>query len=111
MGMGPMTGRAAGYCAGSTAPGFASQMPGRGFGGGFGRGRGAGAGFRGGRAWGMPRGFGAPFGFGAQAAPYGVAPGGITQVEALKARARYFEDALEDLKEQIAALEAERAAE
>ena len=37
--MGPMTGRAAGYCAGSAAPGFVSGAGGRGFGGGGGGGR------------------------------------------------------------------------
>ncbi len=31
-GMGPMTGRAAGYCAGYPAPGYANPIPGRGFG-------------------------------------------------------------------------------
>lgn len=69
MGQGPMTGRAAGYCAGFNAPGHANPVPraglglrrgfggggtypqttgyrgrGRGFRGGFGRGRGAGMG-------------------------------------------------------------------
>ncbi len=46
-GMGPMTGKAAGYCAGYSVPGFANPAFGRGafrgpgfFGGGFGRGRG-----------------------------------------------------------------------
>ncbi len=34
-GMGPMTGRAAGFCAGFGRPGFANPIPGRGFG--FGR--------------------------------------------------------------------------
>ena len=38
MGMGPMTGRAAGYCAGNPVPGFANAPGGRGFGGGRGRG-------------------------------------------------------------------------
>ena len=42
MGMGPMTGRGAGYCAGSVVPGFVNSM----FGGGFGRGRGGGRGWR-----------------------------------------------------------------
>ena len=42
MGMGPMTGRGAGYCAGFAAPGFASG----GRGGFFGRGRGGGRGWR-----------------------------------------------------------------
>ncbi len=45
-GMGPMTGRAAGYCTGNTVPGYANPYggrypgAGRAFGGGFGRGRG-----------------------------------------------------------------------
>ena len=38
MGMGAMTGRAAGLCAGFSAPGYANSIPGRGFGMGFGRG-------------------------------------------------------------------------
>jgi hypothetical protein len=49
-GYGPMTGRAAGYCAGYSVPGF--MNPTGGFGRGFGRGRGRGFG----RGWG--RGFG-----------------------------------------------------
>ena len=40
MGMGPMTGRAAGICAGNTVPGFASAPGGRGFRGGRGQGNG-----------------------------------------------------------------------
>ena len=39
LGAGPMTGRAAGYCAGYGAPGYMNPAGGR-FGGGFGRGRG-----------------------------------------------------------------------
>lgn len=60
-GMGPMTGRGAGYCAGYPVPGFMNPTPGMGFGGGgFGRGfgRGFGGGGRGRRNWfyatGMP---------------------------------------------------------
>ncbi len=50
MGMGPMTGRAAGFCAGYDAPGYANAIPGRGF---RGRGwRGGGRGWGGGgRGW------------------------------------------------------------
>ena len=49
MGMGAMTGRAAGWCAGSSMPGF-STSPSRRWGGvGFGRGRGGGIGFGGSR--------------------------------------------------------------
>jgi hypothetical protein len=53
MGRGPMSGRAAGTCAGSGMPGSANPVPGRGFGMGFGRGRGAGGRgpVGGGRGW------------------------------------------------------------
>jgi len=47
MGMGPRSGRAAGFCAGSSGPGNANPVPGRGFGMGFGRERGFGGGGRG----------------------------------------------------------------
>ena len=49
MGMGPMTGRAAGNCAGFGMPGYTNNAGGRGFGMGFGRGvgfGGRGGGFR-----------------------------------------------------------------
>ena len=42
MGMGPMTGRGTGYCAGYSTPGYTNSGPGRGF---AGRGRGPGRGF------------------------------------------------------------------
>jgi ribosomal protein L15 len=48
--MGPLTGRAAGFCAGYGVPGFMNPLPGRGFGMGFGAGRGFG-GRGGGRGW------------------------------------------------------------
>ena len=39
-GLGPMTGRGAGFCAGNSVPGYANPMPGQGvFGMGLGRGR------------------------------------------------------------------------
>ena len=41
-----MTGRAAGYCSGYDAPGWANPIPGRGLGLGWGRGGGRGGGFR-----------------------------------------------------------------
>jgi len=47
MGMGPMTGRAAGYCAGAAAPGFVSAPGGRQVRGGGGGGAGRGGGGRG----------------------------------------------------------------
>jgi len=49
MGMGPMTGRGAGYCAGYNMPGYANSFGGRGYGAGFAAGWGRG---RGGGGWG-----------------------------------------------------------
>jgi len=85
MGMGPMTGRAAGFCAGYPVPGTMNPIAGRGFGfgrgRGFGFGRGLGLGFRGGRGpfgglraswggyWGAP--YAVPsYPFGAAVPPY-----------------------------------------
>src|SRR4030042_3770880 len=51
MGMGPMTGRGAGYCAGNNMPGYLNNAGGRGCGMGFGRGFGFGG--RGGRGGGF----------------------------------------------------------
>jgi len=76
-GMGPMTGRGAGYCAGYSNPGFMNPMGGR-MGLGLGRGRGFGAYGRGrggyaGYGMGMP--YASPSAFGS-AAGYGVPYGG-----------------------------------
>ncbi len=122
-GMGPMTGRAAGYCAGYSVPGFANQMGGRGFsgaGGGFGRGGGRGG-------WGRRNGFyatGLPgwqrFGAGGPAyggaMPYGgAAPNGgpvatkQQELDMLRGQVEYFEDALDGIKKRITELEAESA--
>lgn len=64
-GLGPMTGRAAGYCAGYPVPGYMNPIGGRGHWGwgrgwgrgGFGRGRGWG------RGWGVYPGYGVPYGY------------------------------------------------
>ncbi len=113
--MGPMTGRAAGFCAGYPVPGFMNPIPGRGFG--FGRGggfgRGFGRGFRGGRGWGA---YGAPaYGYGGMPVPYQAAevpygPVGATaaqEIEALKGQSEYLEDALEGIRKRIGELEVE----
>ena len=63
-GLGPMTGRGAGYCAGFGMPGFTNPVPGggyglgRGWGRGLGRGRGLGVGMGRGRGGGWGRGRG-----------------------------------------------------
>ena len=53
-GLGPMTGRGLGYCAGYPVPGFMNPGPGFGLGRGWGRGFGRGFGWR--RFWGYPYG-------------------------------------------------------
>jgi len=115
MGMGPMTGRAAGYCAGYGMPGFTNPAGGRGF---FGRGMGRGMGFwgrGGGRGWrnrfnatGIPGwawGGAAPYG-----APY-AAPTKVQEVDMLKGQAEQFEAALGDIRKRLQELETEKAAE
>lgn len=103
MGMGPMTGRAAGYCAGFDVPGYMNPIPGRGMGFGWGGGRGRGRGWRHGyRATGLP-------GWARWAWPpaYGV-PAGPTapeQTEALKAQAAQMEQALNEIRKRISELE------
>ena len=75
-GMGPMTGRAAGYCAGYSTPGFANPVPRMGMG--FRRGAGyygRGAGFGGGRGRGRGYGnFGRGVGFRSVTTPFANAP-------------------------------------
>jgi len=106
-GMGPMTGRAAGFCAGNNVPGYANPYIGRGFGGGMGRGRG-----RGFRHWfyatGLPRwarfgGFNALYAY-----PLSYQkPNPETEKQALQNQAEYLEVELNEVKKRLAALEAE----
>jgi len=119
MGMGAMTGRGAGYCAGFGMPGYANPAPGRGFGMGFGRG-GAfwGRGFGGGRGW--RHGFwatGLPgwMRFGGSAAPHGyTAPYQKTDPEiekqALKDQAEVLQSELDYIKKRLGEIESETAA-
>ncbi len=99
MGAGPMTGRAAGYCAGFSVPGFANPVAGRGvgFGRGRGMGRGMGMGFRGGRQWGG--------GFGMQPFATPVAPAPEQEAAMLKTQAQNLESALADIQKRLADLE------
>jgi len=114
--MGPMSGRAAGYCAGYPVPGYMNPIPGRGLafgrGRGFGFGRGLGLGFRGGRGRGGGWG-GMPY-VGAPAVPYAApgfaAPTPEQERDALQGQVEYLEDALDGIRKQIAALEAAKSA-
>lgn len=108
-GMGPMTGRAAGFCAGYPTPGYANPGWGGGYWGG-GRGRGRGWGHGGGRGWGW--GWRNRFDNPAPYAPAWQGPASYPapvpreqELEALKAQAEYFERALEELRNRIKEVE------
>ena len=115
-GLGPMTGRAAGYCAGYPVPGYMNGVGGRGFGRGFG-GRGGGRGWRnqfyatGLTGW-QRAGMGWPAFGGVMppatpyAAPFAPAMSAEQQLDTLKGQAEYFEDALDGIRKRIEELEA-----
>ena len=106
LGMGPMTGRAAGPCAGYPVPGFMNPGLG-GWGRGFGRG--------GGQGWGRGRGMGWRRGWGASAgagyAPYPVVPsvpGPVTakdEAELLRSQAAGMREALDEINARLADIE------
>jgi len=117
-GMGPMTGRAAGYCAGYPVPGFMNPVGGRGY-----RGWGRSGGGWGRRNWfyatgltgwqrtamGVPA-YGAPAAYPMPyAAPSSLAATGEQELDALKGQAEYFEDALQGIKKRIEELQAQAA--
>ncbi|MGQ9662771.1 MAG: DUF5320 domain-containing protein, partial [Kiritimatiellia bacterium] len=115
-GMGPMTGRAAGFCAGFGVPGYMNPIPGRAFGIGFGRGF-WGRGGRGWRNWFYATGLTgwqrAAMGWPAWGCwmppPSATPPTREQQLEVLKNQAAYFEDTLNELRKRIEELEANKA--
>ncbi len=102
-GMGPMTGRGAGFCAGFGAPGYANPVGGRGYGMGFGRGRGMGRG----------RGFGRGFAWSGAAGPYpanvsfGPTVSAEQDLEGLKQQAEFMQNSLSQINERIEQIEKE----
>ena len=108
MGMGPMTGRGAGYCSGNAGREIPYPAAGSGYGMGFGRGRGFGGGWRMGRNFGR----GGWMRFGGYDAPYGY-PGTYRQPDpdvekqALAGQARSLQAELEMIQKRLAALESE----
>ena len=116
-GMGPMTGRAAGLCAGYPVPGYANPIGGRGY---WGGGRGGGRGRRNMfYATGLPgwqrAGYGWPA-WGGAVNPYAyggmpAAPAITSQQEldGLKGQAEYLEDTLDGIKKRIEELETEKS--
>jgi hypothetical protein len=121
-GMGPRTGRGAGYCSGYDAPGWANWGAGRGFGGWRGRSR-PGAGFgrgRGGGAWGRqhryyPAGFARRAGWGtAPAWAYGAggyapyeSPTREQELEALRGEAEWLRGQLDAINRRVEELNQE----
>jgi len=115
-GMGPMTGRAAGFCAGYSVPGFMNPVGGRGYGG-WGRGGGWGR-----RNWfhatGLPgwarAGYGLPaWGGAVNPYAYSSAPfsSGLTaqqELDALKGQAEYLEDSLDGIKKRMDELQSQK---
>jgi hypothetical protein len=101
-GMGPMTGRGAGYCAGYDVPGYDNPMPGRGFGRGGGRGRRW-------RHWFYATGLPGWLRFGR--APWWGAPAGPPtreqETEALKAQAGWLQQQLDAINKRIGELDQE----
>lgn len=80
-GMGPMTGRAAGFCAGYGVPGYANPGYGRGFG------------------WGRTYGSAVPF-----VPPAGYAPGPDTERKSLEYQADLLEEELQTIRRRLDAL-------
>lgn len=93
MGMGPMTGRGAGFCADYGLPGFINAIPGRG-GMGLGRGR--------------CRGFGMGIGWRQGWAVQPVSNSQSDELASLKSQAKYFKEALQSINSRISEFEAER---
>jgi hypothetical protein len=117
-GLGPMTGRGAGFCAGSGVPGYANPGPGRG----WGRGGGWGGGWgRGGRGHGWRHGYyatGLPgWARGGWPGPWGPAPyappapwpqnapDDVGDAESLREQAGYLEEALANVRKRLDELE------
>jgi hypothetical protein len=101
MGMGSMTGRGAGYCAGYEMPGFASNIPESLFGGGFGRGRGRGRrnmSYAAGRSRGMRfAGYGSPSYYPAPSQPTDPE----SEKQALKNQAQALQSELDFIKKRL----------
>ena len=100
VGMGPITGRAAGFCAGYPVPGYANPVGGRGY---WGRGRGRGDG----RGWrnrfyatGLPGWARAGY-----QAGFPAEPTAEQEQQSLKQEAQYLQDSLDAVNKRIEELE------
>ena len=99
MGMGPLTGRGAGFCADYAGPGFINPIPGRGVGSWRCRGRGLGIGMGWRHGW-------VNQSFPVATEPVSYVP--VDELSELKNQARYFGDALQSINSRINKLESEK---
>ncbi|MFH0921324.1 MAG: DUF5320 domain-containing protein [Fibrobacterota bacterium] len=101
MGLGSMSGRGAGYCAGYDVPGFMNRIPGmsNGMRRGFGRGFGMGMAWRRGWAGNMPQ---SPLSF------YANTPNAVDEIEIMKGQAKYLSDTLQAISQRITELESKK---
>jgi hypothetical protein len=110
MGLGPMTGRGAGYCSGFGMGGYSNVLPGRGFGAGLGWGRGLwgrGGGGRGWRNWFYATGLPGWMRFGGTA-PF-QRPDPESEKQALRSQAEALQSELEFLKKRLSEMEGSTA--
>ena len=110
MGMGAMTGRGTGFCAGFGMPGYVNQAPGRGFGMGFGRDRGFGGVGRGWRHMFYATGLPGWMRFGGYATPYGYPtpykePDPDMEKQALKNQAAALQSEMDFIKKRLGEIE------
>jgi hypothetical protein len=108
-GMGSMTGRGAGFCAGFGKPGYANTVPGCGFGMGFGRGRGTwsrgfGGGGRGWRSMFYATGVPGWRSYGTFAPPY-AEPDPQVEKQTLKTQAETLQVELDSIRKRLEELE------
>jgi hypothetical protein len=114
MGLGPMTGRAAGYCAGYPVPGFTNPYGGRGLGLAWGRGGGWGMGLAwrraGGRGWSFwPGGYApTPYAPPTYGVPVWGAPSREDELKMLREQADWLKGQMESVNERIQELEKEQ---
>ncbi|MEW6067692.1 MAG: DUF5320 domain-containing protein [Nitrospirota bacterium] len=112
LGLGPRTGKAAGYCSGFGMPGYANPVPGRGWFG-FGHGWGGGRGWSGrGRGWmhrywatGLSAWAGYDYPYGGWTVPYRTGLTVQEEMDILKDQAVLLKKQLEDVQSRISTLE------
>lgn len=114
LGLGPMTGRAAGYCAGYPMPGYMNPVPGRGWLG-YGRGLGRGRGWGRGLGW-RRAAYPYTYGYPSYGAPYidSSYPDSVTpqqEAEMLKGQAKAMQQEIDAINQRITELEAGKTSE